>query len=221
MAVHAAKLIVLEGIDGVGKTTLARELAARSAGKLRYCSPKTIATSHPHLEWSMQTLASLLWPEESRKQHAHLLPSAYWLSLQAAWYSVLSEAVIAAQLCEAQALVIDGWYYKFVAKMAVGGAKIEPTLAAFAGSREPDLVVLLEGSPEGVWSRRRFSAYEMGSMTGYDELGEASFVAYQSKIQAALVGLADRNGWRRERLSASDTIESNVGRLQQIVFEAL
>jgi thymidylate kinase len=214
------KLIVLEGIDGVGKTTLAQKLASALDGDVTYCSPKTIATTHPHLEWSMRTLASILWPTEERKEHAHRLPTGYWLSLQAAWYAVLSDAVVTPALAAGRVLLVDGWYFKFVAKLLVGGAELAPSLDAFRAARKPDAVLLLETPPSDVWARRAgFSAYEMGSIQGYEDLGRGSFVAYQTRIQEQLAALATSQGWRRVPLAGSASVADNVERLRRTVLE--
>src|SRR5690348_6667019 len=113
--------VVLEGIDGAGKTTLSSAVAASSPHlNMVFCPRRGIATSPSFAEKCMKDLAAILWPGGSIS-FGHLLPPHYWLSLHTAWYSLLSEFVISPLLENKHIVVVDGWHYKHTAKALCQG----------------------------------------------------------------------------------------------------
>jgi len=212
-------LIVFEGIDGSGKSSLAQALIPLLGAPYEYCSHKSIGESHPHVAWSMRQLASLLWPEAERKHHAHLLPPGYWLALQVAWYEVLWEQVIKTKLASGTNLIVDGWVYKFMAKLLVEGEPGSKLYAHFGRLvQAPDRVILLQPSPTVVWQRKRgFSPFEMGSLSKFTDLGELSFINYQTRVEGELLGLARALSWQRLEVGSDEALSQTAQRLAELL----
>jgi len=189
-------LIVLIGVDGVGKTTLSR-LVAKNLAELgvKELPHRTIGDAEPHVEQSMSGIADLLWPKVNTA-FDHLLPAHFYIFLKAAWYSLFSELVAKPRLEQGQTLLTDGWYYKFIAKMTLDGFA-EPYLnKIFSHVSEPDLVIMLDTDIPHLWERRSdFRHHELGLHEGYSELGRQSFIDYQTKVRQVLLEMAQRDGW--------------------------
>jgi dTMP kinase len=189
------RFIVIEGIDGSGKTTICHRLeAALQDIPVTYTSRKEICTGSPQVETSMRELAAIVWPKE--QSHLAFLPSDYRVHLHAAWYILLSELVIKPKLEACRVILTDGWYYKFMAHLLVYGCDREYLGTVFSHVLQPDYVIMLDPDVEVVWERRRnFGPVEMGLYLGYPELGKSSFVDNQSRVRSALRRLAKESGW--------------------------
>jgi thymidylate kinase len=207
---HKGLLISLEGIDGSGKTTLSRKIGAALEGAgATCCSNKEIVEDGSFVQDAMEKIASLLWPKE-HTTFDHVLPLEYWLSLQVAWYSLLDRFVVSPRLARGDILIMDGWYHKFMAKLLLRGCRFEYLSTVFEHITRPDLVILLDVDVREVWKRKKdFRPHELGLHHHYGELGESSFVDYQSNIFAQMSFLAGELGWRRIRLDVTAPIEEN------------
>lgn len=210
--------IALEGTDGCGKSTLSRRVADRLANQgVEHCSNKQIPHEPDFVNRSMTSIAQLLWPKESTS-FDHLLPLHYWLHLQVAWYTLFYQFVVLPKLNTGKTLIIDGWYYKFIAKMLVRGIDYAYLGTVFSHIREPDAVVFLHLDLESIWDRRKdFRPHEMGLHLRYPELGRESFLDYQSKILKALQSLASKNDWRSVDLAGSASLDRNTNLISEIV----
>lgn len=210
--------IALEGTDGSGKTTLSRSVAdSLSNLGIEYCSKKEIPRNPTFVEKSMGNIAALLWPEENTS-FDHLLPPQYWLYLQATWYSLLYEFVVVPKLKDGRTLIIDGWYYKFMAKLLVRGFDYDYLDAIFSHIPPPDAVILLEPDIEAVWNRKKnFRLHEMGLHHPYPELGERSFIDYQSKILSYFQFIARKQHWITLSLNANAPLEQNSSIVQTYI----
>jgi thymidylate kinase len=215
-------LIVLEGIDGSGKTTLSQHVTAGLRDlKVSYCSNKEIARDKTFIERSMLSVAAMLWPKENTS-FDHLLPPYYWLHLQATWYSLLSEFVILPKLKDEQVLIIDGWYYKFMAKLLLRGFKLNYLDVIFSHVVQPDIVILLESDVEAIWDRKSdFRWHELGLHHDYPELGKSSFIDYQSKILGWLKILAQEKNWITVDVDADASIDQNSKIIQSHIRKLL
>ena len=65
------ELIVLEGIDGAGKSTLANLLAERSGGALT--SPKETIANHLYVTEVMAKMSGIIWPKEELKAQGKIV----------------------------------------------------------------------------------------------------------------------------------------------------
>lgn len=210
--------ITLEGTDGSGKSTLSKEVVAKLADLgIEHCSNKVIATEPDFVNRSMMAVAQLLWPKESTF-FDHLLPLYYWLHLQATWYTLFYEFVVLPRLNAGKILIVDGWYYKFVAKLLVRGVNDQYLTTMFSTIRQPDAVIFLDVDLEAIWDRKNdFRPHEMGLHHRYPELGRESFLDYQSKILDALRSLATKNDWRVVHLDGTASLEQNTNQISEII----
>lgn len=205
---RTGKVIVLEGIDGTGKSTIARRITERMRdGSVVHTTYKDIAPTPPELETAMQQLKAILWP--ATQHHLKILPSQYRVLLHAAWVNLVSEGVVAPHLANSKSVVFDGWCYKLMARFLVDGYSRDYVETVFSHVTKPDHVIVLQIDARSVWTRamqtgRKFSPVEMGLYQGHATLGEDTYVSYQSRTHDALLLLA--------RDSAGDVIVVDANR---------
>ena len=114
-----SRFVVLEGVDGAGKTTLSREVADQLRGfDFVFCSRKEVMSGDPFIASQMNKIASLMWTD-NKGATDHLLPTYYWLHLQSVWYTLLFQFVIEPLLAQRKNVVVDGWFYKFMARLLI------------------------------------------------------------------------------------------------------
>ena len=231
------RFIALEGADGVGKTSLARNLAdvtydtasaqlGRSAtsirpdvgaGTLVFVARRQISLTSTYAATLMEHLATMLW----HSGDAPDLSDAFWVSLQAAWFTAHTETVLAPILDAGFDVLVDGWLYKFFAKLLLQGFT-EPELSViFDRVRMSDAVVLLQADAGAVYDRRGdFRPAELGMHAGYGglaELARGTFVDYQTKTALNLQMFATRHGWHTAQLSPDEPIPVTVHRLAPVI----
>ncbi len=233
------RFIALEGTDGVGKTSLARQLADISyettivrlaqptahrsaeagAGALAFVSRRQISATSTYAATLMEHLSTMLW----HSGDAPDLSDAFWVSLQAAWFTAHSETVVGPLLDAGFDVVVDGWLYKFFAKLLLQGFT-EPDLAViFDRVRMPDAVILLHADAGAVYDRRQdFRPAELGmhaSYGGLDDLGRDTFVDYQTRTARNLRAFAEQYGWYTAQLDPDEPILATARRLAPIMAE--
>src|SRR5690242_1116952 len=116
-------LIVFEGVDGVGKTTLAEKVADLLTPQIRYVSRRQSATASSDPGRLMESLAGILW----RSGVGVEMPLQFWVHLQAAWFAAHREKLIR-PLCEKGCnVLVDGGIFKHMAGLLLQGYDL-PTL---------------------------------------------------------------------------------------------
>lgn len=233
------RFIAMEGTDGVGKTSLARRLADISyetavarlaepaatippdegASTLVFVSRRQISATSTYAATLMEHLSTMLW----HSGDAPDLSDAFWVSLQAAWFTAHTETVVEPLLGAGFDVVVDGWLYKFFAKLLLQGFT-EPDLAViFDRVRMPDAVLLLQADVGAVYDRRRdFRPAELGMHAAYgelDDLGRDTFVDYQTRTALNLAMLADRHGWHTAYLDPDEPIPATADRVAPIIAD--
>lgn len=233
------RFIAMEGTDGVGKTSLAGRLADASyatavarlagptatitlevgAGTLVFVPRRQISATSTYAATLMEHLSAMLWHNGDSPD----LSDAFWVSLQAAWFTAHTETVVEPLLDSGFDVIVDGWVYKFFAKLLLQGFA-EPDLAVmFDRVRMPDAVLLLQADVGAVYDRRGdFRPAELGMHADYGELGDLgrdTFVDYQTRTALNLQMLADRHGWRTARLDPDEPIPATAHRLAPIIAE--
>ncbi|MFJ6721787.1 dTMP kinase [Streptomyces sp. NPDC091259] len=188
-------LIVLEGIDGSGKTTVARLVAdalapdgATRAGK------QDVGAADPATEARASALRDLIW--SSPEGQGDTFGAAHWILLIASWYAGLAR--LRADLADPDTVtVMDGWYYRNIAKTLVR-EPLDPgwVESLFTPVPEPALTVLLDVEPDVAWSRRdTFKETELGRWDGYTGPARESFLGYQSVVRRELRRMAAERDW--------------------------
>ncbi len=231
------RFIAMEGTDGVGKTSLARRLADVSyetavarltepgtatttpnvdAGPLVFVPRRQVSATSTYAATLMEHLSTMLW----HSGDAPDLSDAFWVSLQAAWFTAHTEMVIGPLLNAGFDVLVDGWFYKFFAKLLLQGFA-EPDLAViFDRVRMPDSVLLLQADVGAVYDRRSdFRPAELGMHAGYADLNRGTFVDYQTRTALNLQKLADRHGWRTAHLDPDEPIAATADRLAPIIAD--
>lgn len=189
-------LVSLEGIDGAGKTTLCSKIC--SAVEYGFCGARYASRKHyqgnsEFIRNVAQNLHGVLWQTGDSKE----LGADFWLPIQIAWHTLLSDQ-IATYKASNNLYLMDGWFYKFFARLVVSGHDIGELTSAFQSVLEPDFVLLLEVDVHDVASRRKFRPTEQGLHDGrYNRLSPATFVAYQRETYSVLKTLADnKSNWQ-------------------------
>jgi thymidylate kinase len=208
-------LIAIEGIDGAGKTHIARKLAhnLNDRGRLaRYLNKSDIAFGDAFTDSRLRLLKEIIWPEQGEPKH-DLLGTHFYLFLLASWFSAVGQALRREPRSGNHITVMDGSHFRVVAK-AHCRAQIDPAelLGYFAQAAEPDLVVLLQIDPRLSWQRRTaFKETEMGRWDGYRGDPHEAYCTYQSTIQQLLRQMASERGWlvipQDETTRDSDIVE--------------
>lgn len=191
-------LIALEGIDGAGKSTVARELEAqlRSADIDARCVDKKLAGAvRPEIRARAAQLRSLIWEADAP---ADPFGATHWILLLASWYSALDR--IQPLFTEHDGLIViaDGWYYRNIAKTIIRAGAEEAWLdSLFFSAAAPDRVVLLDVDPQVAWARgpALFTDTELGRWDGYEGPAEEAFCTYQSRVRDELLRMGKDRGW--------------------------
>jgi dTMP kinase len=197
--------IALEGVDGCGKTTLSKKMVEIiDSSDFVYCSRKTIMNHDPFIEEQMRKVASLMWTHNSGILD-HFLPKHYYIHLQAAWYSLLTKFVIKPLLKQDKTIIVDGWIYKFMARLLQQDSTNDYLRTIFSHIMEPDLILLLDVDIELIWSRKQdFKLYELGSHLGHENPNKTTFFDFQSRTWHNLIEFSKNQNWKMVRLSNSD-----------------
>ena len=215
-------IIVLEGIDGAGKSALAPVLCAA----LQAHDPTTqwlnksgvveetdsVAAGH------LEALRRLIWKND--EPLADPFEPGHWIHLLAAWYHALEWRVLRPARAEGRTLLLDGWFTRNIVKTAIR-MDSDPQLiqVLFDAIPRPDVTILLDTDPETAWSRSgSLKPSELGRWDGFEADPHDSFVNYQSRIRAGLIEIAAREGWLIEKSSATDTPLSTAARVEQALL---
>lgn len=211
------KFIVVEGIDGAGKTTLTKMVGAKM--NLESVERKDISRIHPFVYSQMVKHKQLLWTETG--EYDHMLPVAYWIQLQAAWHILSTEFVVKPLLTQGTNVLMDGWYYKFMARLWAQGEDRDFVGMAFSKVMEPDYVILLNVDFDIVFERKiDIRAYEYGKFK-YDRISEEkkTFVQYQRETFFQLQNMKKENWF--ELILGRCSLEESYMLLKQKIIELL
>ena len=218
-------MIALEGIDGAGKTAVARALAQRLRAdgvRAEYRTRSQATVSDPRAQSELDRLRGLIWRSKADEPPRDLLGTHYSLFLISAWFSAVEREVLPALRERDIVAVFDGWYYRTVAKAAVrGGLDVAWLSSLFDHVAEPDRVVMLDTAPVVAWRRRGdFKASELGRWDGFEGSEFEAYCAYQTRIRAQLLRFAASLGWLVVEPDPDMTVDEVAGVVHEQVTEA-
>lgn len=225
------RFIALEGPDGVGKSTLAARLgeldyttavahlgdADTSDRGLVFVSRRQISATSNYAAGVMKQLSSVLWHSGDSPD----LPDAFWVGVQAAWFTAHASTVVLPLLEAGYDVIVDGWTYKFFSKLMLQGYDDTDLQAIFRRVRMPHAVLLLTADLGALYDRRqaRFRPAELGMHAGYADLGRDTFIDYQQQGLNNLHTLAARHRWRTVALDPSASVDDCVTALTPVLAE--
>ena len=151
-----AKLLVLTGSDGVGKSTLCSHLLQELQSQLG-----TKKVSYFSL-WDYIKQGELISVFEDGISFATSLSSRSRMSLLLFCFSRGLELLQSMQP-EAEFILIDGYWFKYAANEIARGASPFEIESCFSLLPQPDLVFYLKADPISIQKRKKkFSSYEVG-----------------------------------------------------------
>ena len=217
MSEQAGRLITLEGIDGVGKTThvnlLMNHLAARKLPATTYREPGATLLGEHIRELTKAGLA-----------HSPLAE----LLLFCAARSELVEARVKPDLAEGRLVVLDRFTDSTLAYQGALGRIGEDTLRtlchAAAGGLKPDLTLWLDLPPADALGRRYPLAQALGQGTAQPEALDAierRDRGYFLRVRQRYEELANREPWRYVRIPSGGPVEETAEAIRRAVDEKL
>jgi thymidylate kinase len=200
--------ISLEGIDGAGKSTLARGLTGRFSN-LRLLPRREISPATPYVDAAGRRLAQVMWEIGDSRD----LSSTFWLYLQGAWHVLAYEGQAKDQSCH---YITDGWFYKFLARLAQQDYDLTMLFHVLQLVPKPDHVVLLDVSPESAWQRKTFRPTELGLHKQSSEPSmedREAFIEYQRATYHHLLAIAEKNAWTIIPMQDGDSEVDSLNRV--------
>ncbi|HYK22161.1 MAG TPA: dTMP kinase [Pyrinomonadaceae bacterium] len=191
-------LVCFEGLDGAGKTTIARSVtnSLLNAGfPARLVERKDPDCDNEELTKRLELLKQLIW--DYGELPITELGDYHALHNMASWFSAIDYRKIRPSLERGSIVIVDNWYFKFYSRFRVKPA-IDPNLlqASFAHLTRPDLVVFLDVTPEVAAVRKGdFGKGETGFFDGYGQPSYTTFIEYQQKVRSVMKELAREEGW--------------------------
>ncbi len=223
------RFLALEGPDGVGKSTLAARLgtldyptavahldrAGDTVAPLVFVSRRQVSATSEYAANLMHQLATVLW----HSGDAPDLPDAFWVGVQAAWFTAHATTVVGPLLAAGYDVIVDGWMYKFFSKLLLQGYTPHGLDVIFSRIRMPDTVVLLTADVGALYDRRsaQFRLAELGMHAGYPTPGRDTFIEYQQRGLDHLLAFAAQRGWSTVPLDPDATIDDCVTRIEPLV----
>lgn len=209
-----SRLIIIEGIDGSGKTTLANELRNTLNEKYKlsalFLSKKSVDASTPFQQAFMKNIRRSIW-QNAVVDPVNEIDEETWLYLHMLWYHMLESFVIKNKFYKYDYLIMDGWYYKFLARHIVNNKiDIETSEQMLSKLINGDVVFLLN-APSDICLKRKngvkLSECGVHKNNIKDSMGD-SFCKYQDEVFDAYKSLKQKHGFID--IDSSGTIEESI-----------
>lgn len=221
-------LITFEGIDACGKTSTVTQVEKllNNKGIKTICLNKKAVDKYPteFLRDYMSKVSSIIWEFNSKDPVAQI-PEEAWVFKHALWYTMLNQYIIESLKNEYEVILIDGWYYKFLARhLSNGDYNFDLTFKIFDSVNECDFIYLLDVSPEVCFNRREnFKLSELGEHGQIsDQSPRERFIKYQCKVRNNYHKLATNDRWKilemdnKELAEVSEIVANSIGELLKI-----
>ena len=141
-------------------------------------------------------LKTVLW-DSKPNQPVTEVGDAGWYYLHAAWYAIFAKNALQKHLGEYEVVIMDGWYYKIMARFLAKELYSADVLAApFRELPKEDIGIYLDLSPQLASERKlTFTDAESGANEGFVSGRKESFIAYQGRVKSYYDLIACRNKW--------------------------
>ena len=197
---RVGKLVCIEGIDASGKSKVAEQLCQ----ELNYKGCQAVVLNKKDLDFSteyitkfMANIKKSMW-ESKKDDPVQQISERAWLYLHAFWYEVVENDRLNLMMKSYDYVIIDGWFYKFLARHFVNvGKKEKYPISIFEKYKKGDFIYLLDIEPSICWGRRKeFKLSEMGAHAGMQqESCFESYVGYQNLVRKEYLNMAQENKW--------------------------
>lgn len=193
-------LIDIEGIDGAGKSSVARAVVqqmATSACKTMLFQHKRPVLENPYIAAHLEGLGRILW-ERDATEPRRLLDNEHWVYLSAAWLQAVEQHALRPALRAYDVVVADSWYPKLLSRFALKDDHIyRLARLCYSSLTMPDCIFLLDVPAEECAHRKTEYGYsECGNFDGLRGINRDNFITYQQKVYRTLMALAEQQGWR-------------------------
>lgn len=202
------KLISLEGIDGVGKTTCVKYLIEHylqdQDTTWQYVNRKEIPNTNSYVKKHMEYLYAIMWGKGKVFSQAPNVPfngfnKEHWRYLFLVWYSAFEQHRIIPLLNKGVSVILDGYFYKEMVK-AIESSKTLKTSEEFDFLYKPDLSILLEARPEDcIGPDSNSNPVESGSFGGNPK----DFIKTQTHMSKIYEELAEKYHWAKVKRDKS------------------
>jgi thymidylate kinase len=216
-------LVCVEGIDGAGKTTAVRALGEflRRDGAPAFVLDKATCTfTSGYVDRHMGDLRDLIWqhpPDDPFLEMGDL----HWVHLQAAWYAGVAKCLVGPLLAAGRLILTDTWTHKYLAKLSMRPVDFGYVRSFFLELPRPHVVIGLRIDPAEAAARKdEIKITEAGDHEEDVARTKDAFVAYQSRLAAALEEMGEREGWRWLDVGGKSIAEV-AGSMAEIVRQAL
>jgi len=191
-------LVCFEGLDGAGKTTIARAVTTKLAAAglaVELVERKNPECRSDELTERMKLLKRLIW--EYGDVPIADLGDYHALYNMASWFSALDFRKIRPLLAAGVIVIVDNWYFKFFSRFSLKHAMdINQLESCFSHLTRPHLVVYLDVAPEVAAGRKlEFGKGETGFFDGLGQPSRETFVTYQRNVRNVMNQLAREEGW--------------------------
>lgn len=217
--VGQGSLICFEGLDGSGKTTSARSVAATLAASgvsAKLVERKDPDCSAAELTERMKLLKTLIW--EYGDVPISELGDYHALYNMASWFSAIDFRKIRPLIAAGFTVIMDNWYFKFLSRFMLKKTMDTNHLrACFNHLTHPDMIVYLDVTPEVAATRKReFGKGETGFFDGLGQPSRETFIRYQSQVRHVMNRLARDEGWLSIEVDSK-----NPDQITSLVVEAI
>jgi thymidylate kinase len=191
-------LICFEGLDGSGKTTCARSVAAALSSdgvaaelverKDPDCGPEDLTNR-------MKLLKKLIW--EYGDVPIGELGDYHALYNMASWFSAIDFRKIQPLMAAGITVIVDNWYFKFLSRFALKTTmNMSHLRACFSHLTRPDIILYLDVTPEIAADRKLdLGKGETGFFDGLGQPSRETFIRYQNDVRQVMNRLAIEEGW--------------------------
>lgn len=210
------ELIVIEGIDGAGKTTVSYHLNERLKKNYKsiYINRKDLKTNSAYINKFMNNIKKSLW-ESSLDDPINEVDEEGWLYLHMLWYHMFQKNRIEILLKKYDYVIMDGWFYKFWARhLTNGGVDFDYSKQIISRLMKGDIVFYLDISPYKCFKRKAVCNQAELGILGNDYEGniKEKFVSYQTKVQHNYETIAKRMGFKI--IDGDNTVDNIVNQIE-------